>query len=235
MIKIFKISCLTLTIIVLSALQNKVVAQELQPTDKEALLKILVTNSKNKPHVGATVIITDSARNKSYSGITDDNGKIDMLVHKNATYKILYKNYSINVDYGTIDMPDTKGMIQFDLTLQYEPSKTYVLKDLLFDTGKSTIQKNSYKSIDDLAALLLNRKAMVIEISGHTDNVGTPADNLKLSQNRANSVRNYLISKGIEANRITAVGYGDTKPVADNATPQGKQMNRRTEVKIIKE
>jgi outer membrane protein OmpA-like peptidoglycan-associated protein len=233
--KIFKTSSITLMILMFSASIFKSTAQGLEPNEKEALLKIIVTNSKNVPHVGATVIITDSAKNKSYSGITDDKGKIDMLVPKNATYKILYKNYSINVDYGTINMPNTKGMIQFDLTLQYEPAKTYVLKDLLFDTGKSTIQKSSYQCIDDLAALLLNRKTMVVEISGHTDNVGNPVDNMKLSQDRANSVRNYLIKKGIEPTRITAVGYGDTKPVADNSTPQGKQMNRRTEVKIIKE
>jgi OOP family OmpA-OmpF porin len=218
-----------------SGMFNSAFSQVLQPNENEALLKILVTNSKNKPHIGATVIITDSVKNKSYSGITDSKGRIDLLVPKNATYKILYKNYSINVDYGTIEMPDAMGMIQFDLTLQYEPSKTYVLKDLLFDTGKSTIQPNSYKSVNDLAELLLNRKTMVVEISGHTDNVGNPADNMKLSQDRANTVRNYLIKKGVEPNRVTAVGYGDTKPVADNTTPKGRQMNRRTEVKIIKE
>jgi outer membrane protein OmpA-like peptidoglycan-associated protein len=76
---------------------------------------------------------------------------------------------------------------------------------------------------------------MVVEISGHTDNVGNPADNMILSQDRANTVRNYLIKKGVESNRVTAVGFGDTKPVADNITSQGRQMNRRTEVKIIKE
>ena len=233
--RIIKTSFTGLIIIMLLSGFFKLKAQNLKPNENEALLKIIVTNSKNKPHVGATVIITDSLKNKSYTGITDDKGRIDMLVPKGATYKILYKNYSINVDYGTFDMPDTKGMIQFDLTLQYEPAKTYVLKDLLFDTGKSTIQKNSFQAVDDLAALLLNRKTMVVEISGHTDNVGTPADNLKLSQDRANTVRNYLIKKGVESNRITAVGYGDTKPVADNSTTEGKQMNRRTEVKIIKE
>ena len=226
---------LALLFILFSVFINTLKAQVKEPTENEALLKIIVTNSKNKPHIGATVIVTDSAKNKSYTGVTDEKGRIDLLIPKNATYKIRYKNYSIDVDYGTIDMPNTRGMIQFDLTLQYEPAKTYVLKDLLFDTGKSTIQTNSYKVVDDLAALLLNRKTMVIEVSGHTDNTGNPADNLILSQNRANSVRNYLIKKGVEANRITAVGFGETKPVANNDTQQGRQMNRRTEVKIINE
>jgi len=228
------LSCIIL-LYFFSTIKQVAIAQGLQPTEKEVLLKILVTNSKNKPLVGTTVMVMDTVNNKNYSGITNSKGMTEMLLPKKLTYKVIYKNYSANIDYGTIEMPDTKGLVQFDLTLQYEPAKTYILKDLLFDTGKSSIQKNSYKSIDDLAELLLNRKTMVVEISGHTDNVGDPADNLILSQNRANTVRNYLIKKGVEPNRISAVGYGDTKPVADNNTAQGRQLNRRTEVKIIKE
>jgi len=75
---------------------------------------------------------------------------------------------------------------------------------------------------------------MVIEISGHTDDVGDDALNLELSQKRAESVRNYLIKNGIASNRVTAKGYGETQPIADNSTPEGKAKNRRTEVKILK-
>ena len=76
---------------------------------------------------------------------------------------------------------------------------------------------------------------MEIEIAGHTDNVGTIESNIKLSKERANSVRNYLIKKGISAKRVIAKGYGETQAVADNLTPQGRKKNRRTEVRIIKE
>jgi outer membrane protein OmpA-like peptidoglycan-associated protein len=79
------------------------------------------------------------------------------------------------------------------------------------------------------------KPTLIIEIGGHTDNVGTPESNIKLSQERANAVRNYIINKGIAANRITAKGYGDTMPVADNSTEEGRSKNRRTEVSIIKE
>ena len=74
---------------------------------------------------------------------------------------------------------------------------------------------------------------MKIEISGYTDNVGKPADNLLLSNNRAKAVVAYLISKNIVAQRLTAKGYGETKPVADNKTEDGRAMNRRTEMKVI--
>ena len=79
------------------------------------------------------------------------------------------------------------------------------------------------------------KKSMVVEIAGHTDNVGNKDANQKLSEDRANSVRNYLIKKGITTERILAKGYGDTQPVADNSTDAGKQKNRRTEVRTIKE
>ena len=73
-----------------------------------------------------------------------------------------------------------------------------------------------------------------IEISGHTDNVGKDDYNMTLSENRAKSVRQWLIDKGINTQRIVAKGYGKTKPIADNSTEEGRQQNRRTEFKIIK-
>ena len=78
-------------------------------------------------------------------------------------------------------------------------------------------------------------KSLVIEIAGHTDDVGAAEANQTLSEDRANTVRDYLLKKGIALERVTAKGYGDTQPVADNSTAGGKQKNRRTEVRIISE
>jgi outer membrane protein OmpA-like peptidoglycan-associated protein len=72
-----------------------------------------------------------------------------------------------------------------------------------------------------------------VQVSGHTDNVGSPADNLKLSNNRAKAVVDYLVSKGIDIKRLTWKGYGETKPVADNKTEEGRALNRRTEFTIV--
>ena len=76
---------------------------------------------------------------------------------------------------------------------------------------------------------------MVVEIQGHTDNVGKDEDNMKLSQDRADEVRKYLVSKGIETARVTSKGYGPSQPVADNTNDVGKAKNRRTSLKVIKE
>ncbi len=84
-----------------------------------------------------------------------------------------------------------------------------------------------------MAAFMSHKKTMKIEIGGHSDNVGDKAANEKLSADRAKAVKNYLISKGISADRVDSKGYGDTMPVTSNDTPEGRQKNRRTEVKII--
>jgi outer membrane protein OmpA-like peptidoglycan-associated protein len=81
--------------------------------------------------------------------------------------------------------------------------------------------------------LLTENPNLKIEISGHTDNAGKPADNLLLSNNRAKAVITYLVSKNIAAQRLSSKGYGETKPIADNKTEPGKALNRRTEMKVI--
>ena len=72
-----------------------------------------------------------------------------------------------------------------------------------------------------------------IQISGHTDNSGKPADNRTLSENRAKAVTNYLITRGVAPGRLSAKGFGETQPVADNATPEGRARNRRTELTVV--
>jgi outer membrane protein OmpA-like peptidoglycan-associated protein len=97
------------------------------------------------------------------------------------------------------------------------------------------LRPDSNKELNELAEYMNLKKTLVIEIAGHTDNVGAPESNQKLSEDRANAVKQYLVKKGIVAERIVAKGYGDSEPVADNNTASGKQQNRRTEVRVIAE
>jgi len=99
-----------------------------------------------------------------------------------------------------------------------------------FDTGKATIKPDSAKTLDDAADALKIATGMRIEIGGHTDNVGTPESNMKLSQDRAQAVMAALVQRGIDASRITAKGYGQTVPIADNRTEEGRAKNRRVEM-----
>jgi OOP family OmpA-OmpF porin len=105
-----------------------------------------------------------------------------------------------------------------------------VLTGVNFDTGKSIIRPESTGLLDVVAEFMKHRKSAQIEISGHTDNVGKAKANKILSTNRAQACRTYLIGKGIETSRITAVGWGGERPVAPNDTAENRQKNRRIEV-----
>lgn len=117
-----------------------------------------------------------------------------------------------------------------------EPTK--VLQDafdnLNFDFGKATIRESSFPSLDKLAEVLNESKDWKIAIEGHTDDKGSLTSNLKLSQNRANSVKEYLVKKGIATDRITATGLGETKPIVPNDSNANRDKNRRVEFKITK-
>ncbi|MFO0494187.1 MAG: OmpA family protein, partial [Flavobacteriia bacterium] len=106
------------------------------------------------------------------------------------------------------------------------------LRNIFFDLGKSVLRPESNAELDRLVKLMKDVPGLKIEISGHTDNTGSATINESLSQSRADAVVQYLTSKGITANRLTAKGYGSSKPVATNTTDDGRQQNRRTEFEI---
>lgn len=108
-----------------------------------------------------------------------------------------------------------------------------VLKNVFFDTGKDQLRLESKTELARVTKLLQDNPSIKIEISGHTDNVGSEEINQQLSEKRAKSVVAFLIQNGIPATRLKAVGYGSKSPVADNNTEAGKQLNRRTELKIL--
>jgi len=109
------------------------------------------------------------------------------------------------------------------------------LQGIQFENGKTAIKKNSFFILNKIALVLIDNPTYQIEVCGHTDNVGKPAINLILSEKRASAVRNYLIEKGIDHERISSNGYGDTLPVASNKTPAQRAKNRRVEFVVTYE
>lgn len=105
--------------------------------------------------------------------------------------------------------------------------------NLEFQTGKDIILDPSKPSLDELAQLLTSKSLWKLEISGHTDDVGDDNANLVLSKKRAEALKNYLVSKGISADRMATLYFGETKPIADNTSPEGRKKNRRVEMKIV--
>ena len=125
--------------------------------------------------------------------------------------------------------------ITVDLQLMpIESGAVIRLNNLFFDTNKFNIKKEAEKELNRVYELMIKYPKMQIEISGHTDNVGSDQENLTLSINRAKSVADYLYLKGIQKDRIKYTGKGKTLPLADNNSEKGKAINRRIEMKVLK-
>ena len=114
-----------------------------------------------------------------------------------------------------------------------EQGKSIVVKNIHFETGKAYLRKESLNVLDGIVEQLNKNKSIKLEVRGHTDSRGSDEYNKKLSERRADAVVEYMIKRGISPERLTAVGMGEEKPVADNSTPEGRSKNRRTEFFII--
>lgn len=119
-----------------------------------------------------------------------------------------------------------------ELNADEEAALKAAFENLLFETGKDVIKTSSFESLNKLAEVLVNNPYLKLQLEGHTDNVGDEHENMILSDNRAKATRNYLIKRGIKGDRISAQGYGETHPVADNETEEGRKQNRRVVMKL---
>ncbi len=225
-----KFCCLSLALIILSGLTN---GQDKAVTGNDAVFNFTVTSLSGNPRQGEFLMLKSHKTKKIYQAITNIEGKCSVTIPSSDTYSIFYKLYGDTVKYKEITVPGGDRRLNYSLALKYDDPKVYTLKNVFFETGLSALRKESYPALDEVVAAMKSKIHLVIEIAGHTDNVGSSESNLKLSDNRANAVRDYLIKHGIEPKRVTAKGYGETQPIASNDTPEGRQQNRRTEVRII--
>lgn len=198
-----------------------------------------VYNIKDKKGIPATVDLIDNATGEVVSKIqTDETGFyfITLPVGKDYTFGVNRKGFLFYTDLYELSKEKPDSTYKKDIPLQpIEINASLAFKNIQFETNSFELKSVSDIELDKLVQLFSDNPTLKIEISGHTDNVGKPAENLTLSNNRAKSVVKYLISKNVAAARLVAKGYGETKPVADNSTEEGRAKNRRTELKVIAE
>jgi outer membrane protein OmpA-like peptidoglycan-associated protein len=108
----------------------------------------------------------------------------------------------------------------------------YAARNIFFITGSAKLSTKSFKALDEVARIMKDDQNLKLSIEGHTDNVGKADYNKTLSDNRANSVKEYLVKKGVDESRLAAEGFGLERPVADNKTAAGRAKNRRVEMKM---
>lgn len=187
--------------------------------------------------VEAEIVITDNATGKEIEKFTTNSatGKFLLSLPAGKNYGIAVKaeGYLFHSENFNIESDAEYNLINKTIELKnIAVGSKIALRNIFFDIGKSTLTNASNAELDRLVDLLKDVPQLKIEISGHTDNTGSAALNETLSQKRAEAVVSYLKNNGINAQRMTAIGYGSSHPIESNATADGRQQNRRTEFEI---
>lgn len=200
---------------------------------KTLYVKGYVTDSKTNKGLPCTVELNIDSSQQLLSNVqTDETGYyfITLPVGKNYTFTVNRKGYLFYSDvFSLADKPSDSVYIKNISLEPVELNATVRMKNIQFASKSFQLEPVSMIELNKLLQLMNDNPSVKIQINGYTDNVGSDADNLTLSQNRAKAVVDYLISKNIDAKRLTSKGFGETKPVADNATEEGRALNRRTE------
>lgn len=196
-----------------------------------------VFDKKTAKGLPSAVELTDLKTKEIISKVqTDETGNylITLPVGKDYAFNVNRRGYLFFSENFPLAQKSPDSTYDIDIPLQpLEANASIVLKNIFFDVNKFELKPESQVELDNLVQLLKENPTVKIQISGHTDNAGKPADNITLSNNRAKSVVDYITSKGIDAKRLSFQGYGDKMPLADNKTEEGRGKNRRTELKIL--
>lgn len=216
---------------------NVELPDELKPKPT-IIVQGIVSNSDNNEPLSALVLIEDLnsgeliATNKS----NEETGEYLVVLPAGRDYSVSANAHGFFFYSQSFELPKDAAYAEISNDIPLEPIKKgtkVVLNNIFFEIGKAELKPISYVELNKAVTLMKENKTMVIEVGGHTDSQGADAANLSLSQKRAQSVVEYMVLAGIERERLVAKGYGETVPLADNATKEGRAKNRRTEFVII--
>jgi outer membrane protein OmpA-like peptidoglycan-associated protein len=205
--------------------------------DTTYILKGLITDAaKNTPIVARLNLIDADKGQVIAAAISDSTGAYQVRLNqlKNYGVELNAQGYMFYLDVITFPAKiTTREIIKNFKMNKIKAGAKIVLKNIYFETGKAVLTSESFVELDKVVSFLVENNELKIEISGHTDNVGGAAYNVKLSGNRAQAVVDYLVSKGIPREQLVSKGYGPNQPISPNTTAKGRQLNRRVEFKIL--
>ncbi len=234
---------------------------KIKATMTHAAMKFFVVNKEsNEPMVGVVVSLHAASGKKYYTGETDALGYGEVLVPSGQEFKVVYLSLGLEKITAKVKVSD-EAMQNIKLTLRYKPyveepvatppevaeaepdapaptpepaaAPVFRLEGVNFASASAELLPESYPRLDKVVEYLTYKPSARIEVSGHTDNVGSAKKNKSLSKERAQACRLYFLGKGIEGSRIEAVGYGSARPAASNKTDEGRRKNRRIEAKEL--
>lgn len=192
------------------------------------------TTNKGLP---CTVELIDNSTGNALMKIqTDELGEYFITLPKGKDYTFIVnrKGYLFYTELYELKNKEADSTYKKDIPLQPVALNTnFVFNNIQFEANSFKLLPISLIELDKLLQILVENPNLKVEISGHTDNLGNATENIKLSTNRAKAVVDYLVNKGIAANRLTYKGYGSSKPIADNSTEKGRAKNRRTEFTVV--
>ncbi len=208
-------------------------------------LRAIVKEAGTNRPLAQVVADISNAETNEYIGekktLEDGSFLIVLPAGQNYSLRVSEEGYLFYSDFFALRDSNTL-LHPFELIISLQPiptqasttdSEPVVLRNVFFATGQATLKANSQAELNELATLLKDNPTLRIRLNGHTDNVGQPADNQRLGEARAKAVYTYLIEQGIASARLEYAGFGETKPVADNATAAGRALNRRTEFQVL--
>jgi OOP family OmpA-OmpF porin len=209
---------------------------ELTPKDKDIILSGFVVDEKTDKPI-PSVVTYESPSGKTGEVTCDEEGSYETVLPEPGTYimRASHEGYLNKETTVTVEIPETDDHFNKDIKLTaIEIGAKVRIDHIYFDFNKSTLREESNAELDRVVHFMNENPKIEIELSGHTDNRGSDDYNQKLSQDRSNAVMAYLIGNGVDASRMTSVGYGESQPEVANDTDGNRQINRRVQFVITK-
>jgi outer membrane protein OmpA-like peptidoglycan-associated protein len=197
--------------------------------------EILVTDFDEVPVSEMDVLLFNDKGTLVHSGNTGSKGSFDLILSP-GSYTIQLKEEGEIKKEAPLNIPELEGRKIYNhvrIQVLYEAREKFEIENLNFETNSAEILKDSYEALDKLVLFLKSESTSKFSIEGHTDSDGSEKSNEELSRARAEAVKAYLVMQGIKAEQLDTVGKGESNPIANNSTAEGKAINRRTEIRKI--